>query len=446
VRAVEGINSLADTRIEQADIDSGKFTPDQLFDIGDFIFNHVMTPDEGLGNALSPPIAGPNPRPNARAIHNFKFGGPDAQQCAHCHTVGGDDGGGTFDTNLFEDGDGVNLATGLVRNAKSLVGVGYLGQLGFEMTNDLAAIRSQAVASANASQEQVTVKLETKGVSFGKLTVSPGGALDTSAIEGVDADLVVKPLAWKGRVVSVRRFVEGGFQVHLGMATDVLVAQNCAKGIHAVVGDGPDCADPDNDGVRREITEGQLTAMAIYMTMQQVPIVIPPADPTAARHAQVGAGVFNQIGCATCHSPQLVLNSPLHEEVPDLTGGPPFTIDLTVDGHEPRLARASNGTVIVPLFSDLKRHDMGDALADPHDTFGVFPARQFLSAALWGVADSPPYMHDGRSATLQDAILAHDGEAAQSRIAFSKLGHADQRNLLLFLGTLKRDPNHAHDD
>jgi mono/diheme cytochrome c family protein len=445
-RGVTRALTLADARIEQADIDRGLYTADNLFDIGDFLFNHTFTTDEGLGNALDAAPAGSNPRPNQRALHNGKFGGPDAAQCNTCHTVGGDDGAGTLETNLFEDGDGVNMSSALVRNAKALVGVGYLQQLGLEMTADLARARDAAIARAQARSRNVTVQLASKGVAFGALTAHPDGSVDTSRIEGVDADLIIKPLAWKGRVAILRRFVEGGFQVHLGMASDVLIAQNCAHPIPAVVGNGPDCNDPDADGVTREVTEGQLTAMATYMALQQVPIRIPPSDPDTADSADLGEVLFDFLGCTSCHVPTLHLDSPVHQEVPDLTGGKPFEFDLTQDGHVPRLSASAQGGVDVPLFSDLKRHDMGDDLADPHDTFRVFPARPFLTPALWGVADSPPYLHDGRAATLLDAILAHHGEGEDARAAFVEIGSDGQKNILDFLGTLKRDPNHAHDD
>jgi CxxC motif-containing protein (DUF1111 family) len=99
----------------------------------------------------------------------------------------------------------------------------------------------------------------------------------------------------------------------------------------------------------------------------------------------------------------------------------------------------------VEAWTDLKRHDMGDALADPHVTFGVFPARQFLTPALWGVGATAPYLHDGRAATLSDAIRKHDGEGASSRVAFLALAIDDQKKLVEFLQTLGRDPRHTDD-
>src|SRR5262249_308788 len=108
-----------------------------------------------------------------------------------------------------------------------------------------------------------------------------------------------------------------------------------------------------------------------------------------------------------------------------------------------RLARGFDGRVRVELFSDLKRHDMGPALADPHDSFGVIAASQFLTPPLWGVSATAPYMHDGRAPTLREAVLAHSGEADRPRQQFLGLFFDDQSKIVEFLGTLSRDPNHV---
>ncbi len=66
----------------------------------------------------------------------------------------------------------------------------------------------------------------------------------------------------------------------------------------------------------------------------------------------------------------------------------------------------------------------------------------FQTARLWGVADSAPYMHDGRATTITDAILAHGGEAQVSRDQFAGMSGIDQENLVLFLKSLRtpQDP------
>src|SRR5262249_706377 len=53
VPAPPGPTKYSDTRIAQADIDAGRFTAAQLFEIGDFLFEHPFTVDEGWGNALT---------------------------------------------------------------------------------------------------------------------------------------------------------------------------------------------------------------------------------------------------------------------------------------------------------------------------------------------------------------------------------------------------------
>jgi hypothetical protein len=152
------------------------------------------------------------------------------------------------------------------------------------------------------------------------------------------------------------------------------------------------------------------------------------------------------VGCTSCHKQTLVLTSPVHQEKPDLSGGGPFVTDLTVDGKLPRLVPEDDGTVVVELWSDLKRHDMGASLADPHDTFGhAVPARLFMTRPLWGVGVTAPYLHDGRAATLQDAIAQHDGDAAAVRDAFVALDADSQAQVVEFLQTLSRDPRHTDD-
>jgi len=436
-----------DTRIAQTDIDQGKFKASRLFHFGDFMFgDHEFTTDEGLGNALSPPLAGPNPRPNSKKIHTGKFGGPDAKTCNECHFVGGTDGTGDVAHNLLQDGDGVNLSTALPRQPRQVIGVGALQQLGIEMTADLQAQLAAAKNQAASTQAAVAAKLSSKGIGFGFIVAQPTGAVDFTGLQGVDSDLVVKPLGWKGRVANARRFVEGGFQVHLGMASQALIAKNCsATPIPGTVGDGPDCTDPDKDGVRDEITEAQLTEMALYATLLQIPVRQNPTDATALTRVQTGEKLFAQAQCGSCHVTSLKLNSTIHAEAPDLSGGAPFKVDLTVDGRIPRLTKNADGSATVELFSDLKRHDMGASLADQHSTFGTFAPNLWLTSPLWGVGQSAPYLHDGRAATLQDAITLHDGEALASRNAFLALTADNQKQIVEFLNTLSRDPRHTDD-
>src|SRR4029079_217643 len=87
--ALPGSPNAATVRVNQADIDNGYFTPEDLFEIGDFTFEHTFTVAEGLGNALSGAPGNGQPRPAFRNVpnnvHFAAFGAPEAQSCVTCH-------------------------------------------------------------------------------------------------------------------------------------------------------------------------------------------------------------------------------------------------------------------------------------------------------------------------------------------------------------------------
>jgi CxxC motif-containing protein (DUF1111 family) len=64
-------------------------------------------------------------------------------------------------------------------------------------------------------------------------------------------------------------------------------------------------------------------------------------------------------------------------------------------------------------------------------------ADEWRTPPLWGVADSAPYLHDGRAPTLQEAIRLHGGQAANAAQRFARLNPAEQVQLIAFLKTLR---------
>jgi CxxC motif-containing protein (DUF1111 family) len=126
------------------------------------------------------------------------------------------------------------------------------------------------------------------------------------------------------------------------------------------------------------------------------------------------------------------------------------------DCHPRELGRVAG------IFSDLLLHDLGPSLADPvepnpetrqvarkvtgYSGSGVIfvdeefrtpeLAQEWRTPPLWGVADSAPYLHDGRADTLLDAILLHGGEAASSTKRFRELPGEDRTAIIAFLQSL----------
>src|SRR5262249_1719601 len=73
----------------------------------------------------------------------------------------------------------------------------------------------------------------------------------------------------------------------------------------------------------------------------------------------------------------------------------------------------------------------------------------FLTAVLWGVGNTGPWLHDNRAGSLREAVLLHGedtpvavgapgrSEAQEARDAFKALAPADQDALVAFLSSLR---------
>jgi CxxC motif-containing protein (DUF1111 family) len=128
----------------------------------------------------------------------------------------------------------------------------------------------------------------------------------------------------------------------------------------------------------------------------------------------------------------------LEDPVLTIPGLPP--IDLSREMRRPALGYdASVGGYPVWLFSDLKRHSMGPANAARHVHNGV-ARKEYLTPRLWGVADSAPYLHDGRAPSFDYAIAGHGGDGAAARQAFDALPRESQGALRVYLMSLRREP------
>ena len=379
----------------------------------------------------------PGGRPTLQGNGTFlRVNGLDAQTCLECHWVTsagtipftpGIGGVGTSNNNALimptaidpadlEDLDEIAGFNGRFANPPFLFGSGGVELVALEMTADLQELKAQAVATPN-----VPVELLTKGVHFGWIVAGPNGELDTTAVEGVESDLVVRPFGRKGEFATVRRFDIEALQFHLGMQPVEVVGEHI---------------DADGDGIVNEILPGELSALhAFAVTLDR------PQQDRATLTSNAGQATFRAIGCADCHVPTLSTRSrDLPLRFPEVETDMTVNVFRTVDLSQPpmKFERNAQGGVEVPLFSDLKRHDMGDALAEnfarvPNASFN----RQFVTARLWGIADSAPYLHDGRATTLTEAILFHGGEAQDARDGFAALSDAEKNAVLTFLRTLR---------
>jgi hypothetical protein len=429
---------LRGQRVTQAEVASGALSAAELRAAGRRIFTTVFNKLDGYGDG--PFDAGDGITPGGRPTLQgngtlLRVNGLDGQSCLECHSVvsartrpprlgiGGVGGSVTnaiimptlIDPADLLDSDGAADFNGRFANPPFLFGAGGVELLALEMTADLHTLARRARAEPGES-----VRLVTKGVDFGGIIASDDGILDTSGVVGVDADLIVKPFGRKGEFATARAFDIEAMQFHFGM-----------QPVEAV-GAGNDA---DDDGVIDEILVGELSVLHAFAASATAPRVRP-----GGKRASAGRARFDAIGCASCHTPVLATRgSRLPLRFPQVFDDAEANVYYRVDLTDPAVGFQAdrNGSIDVPLFSDLKRHDMGVALAESADFADPRRNREFITARLWGVADTAPYLHDGRATTLTEAILLHGGEAHTARDAFAALSQRRRAQLIGFLGTLR---------
>jgi CxxC motif-containing protein (DUF1111 family) len=162
---------------------------------------------------------------------------------------------------------------------------------------------------------------------------------------------------------------------------------------------------------RPELGDSILNAATFYIRTLAVPARRNVNDPDV----KAGSVIFNQINCSGCHRPVV------------MTGA---------DFNIPQLS----GQRIHP-YTDLLLHDMGEGLSDNRPDF-LATGREWRTQPLWGLGllqkttGTAFYLHDGRARTIEEAILWHEGEAAQSKNAFTGLTKPERNQLLKFLNSL----------
>jgi hypothetical protein len=368
-----------------------------------------------------------------------------------------------------ELGNFVTMETALnERKTIGMNGSGFIEMLARQITADLQTERNAAPPGTNLA-------LVSKGISFGNLIHHADGSWDASHVQGIPApslttaggatpSLIIRPFHQVGNIVSVRQFSNNAFNHHHGIQAEERFGLE---------------TDIDGDGFVNELTAADMTAVTLYQVTLNVPGQVIPRDPAVRAAIASGSELFSQVGCATCHIPNLPLTnnnnpgapgqpgwiytepSPYNPTTgpnsPNLVPGPlkypvsapALLVDLTSDRLPlPRL-KAVGGVVMVPAYTDLKLHTMADGptdpIAEPLDQNqpagapGFFAGNQkFITRKLWGLYNSGPFGHSGKFTTMRDEInFGHNGEAKASRLAFQALQPAQQDSVIEFLKSLQ---------
>jgi len=209
---------------------------------------------------------------------------------------------------------------------------------------------------------------------------------------------------------------------------------------------GYSLADPDGDGYATEVSEGDLDLAEWFMLNA-------PAPAFAGTPAEFDDGVarMDAMGCTSCHVPTWKIEgddgtfagdrrffdfeTSWNEAEGRLEGKVVEKFQLIGLGGDQLHVVNREEFDVAGLFSDLLHHDMGDGFAETG--YDGVVNRVFRTTPLWGVGSGWPWGHDGRSLTLEDAILRHDGEGSASKAAYLAASPADQEALVEFLRKLQ---------
>jgi len=202
-------------------------------------------------------------------------------------------------------------------------------------------------------------------------------------------DGTITRFGWKAQNKSITIFAGEAYNVEMGITNEAFPT---------ATEEDPGCQGSQkpepNDVIRTAANDSGNQAfdnpLHILPDWQQFQLLMrftdgPAPDPSPSPSARRGSVVFERIGCALCHTPEMqtapVMLSPVLQNRP------------------------------VRLFSDIMLHHMGASLAD-NIIQGQAGPDEFRSTPLWGVGQRIFFLHDGRTSDLLVAIQAHFSPAS----------------------------------
>lgn len=207
---------------------------------------------------------------------------------------------------------------------------------------------------------------------------------------------------WKAEQPTVLQQSAAALNGDMGISSRLFTEQNCPP---AQV----DCNAAQSGG-DPEIEDSTLDKLVLYARTLAVPARRDADDAAVLR----GKLLFEEAGCADCHTPRHVTGTGAIDELSEQTIWP---------------------------YTDLLLHDMGDALSDGRPSFGA-EGNEWRTPPLWGIGLVQQVnkhlflLHDGRARGFAEAILWHGGEAEASAEAFRTLPAEDRAALIRFLESL----------
>jgi CxxC motif-containing protein (DUF1111 family) len=268
------------------------------------------------------------------------------------------------------------------RNTPPLFGAGLIDAIPDNVLEEVAAEQAKASAGASPAFRRGDEVLPVRG-RVARLKDGRAGRF-----------------GWKAGVASLREFTLQACSIELGL--EVPGFARAAP---------PWKADDKAPGI--DLTAAQCDALTEFVASLPRPGVRPADSTEQAGAIERGRELFASVGCAVCHRPTL--------------------------------------GVVEGIYSDLLLHNMGHELSDSGSYAVLEPEiaspdkprqpraaneLEWRTPPLWGMRDSAPYLHDGRAATVAEAVALHGGEGRSAAQEYERLSEKEREQLELFLKTL----------
>lgn len=324
----------------------------------------------------------------------------NGRSCAQCHSAAG---GGR----LIVDGDGRLSAHGAVVRLSTPDGSGdpvYGMQI-----QDRAVPGLDPEASVRVRFKMHTEILDDgEAVAMRQPVVDLDGLSNGPLAEGTEATLIVAPsLRTAARIAKVARGDNSfGLKANaesLDEMTSLAFLRDLGLSTPRFANVAGDCT-PRQTGCLAAphgaaLGEAEISADIVAPIVQYLAMLDDQSTKSAPENPR-GAALFVQLACVSCHTPKL-----------------PARAGMAFSGE------------LVTLYSDLERHDMGDALAGLTEPGGQ-------SRAVWRTAPlihiksrleaGATLLHDGRARTVAEAILWHGAAADAARKHYKALSKDDR--------------------
>ncbi|QDU74923.1 Cytochrome c [Bremerella volcania] len=230
---------------------------------------------------------------------------------------------------------------------------------------------------------------------------------------------------WRGQMRSLDLFIKGACATELGLQ------------VHEF--------EQTKDPLRKEyklkgndLNQEQVGDLIHYVRSLDSPRQIRPNDPKQRELVAEGKQLFTGIGCAECHVEDVGRVSGVYSDFLLHNMGTQFEDPIPAEPIAKFVERERMD--VITSYHGMRRRAITTELVK---TMEVGPEQhtEYKTPPLWGVADSAPYLHDGRATTLRAAIEWHGGEAYSSFRRFSLMSEEKQFSLLQFLESLKAPEN-----